>query len=942
MGINGRDKAKLILELIFKHAIEEGVWSRFVRHMQREAWIGCHIDLGKDFSMLGTAKATDRLILKMGEHRSVLLAYRAEEEVLGMGDAIRKNSTSSSEEEDEVFYTSDHSDTESSVSDENEGPEHDSVETPENEGSEAPVSTETETLEEPTESPQPQAEREEAEETPRETVEPRAEEEVSVPEGTGNQVQDKDEDEAPCAVDELECVPDKDDYQTKYEIPTGPDFKTHLKRMATMVMGALNDKAMPDEKVTVESVQAQLEHFIFNPPREVPPEVKDARHNFYPPFVVPKAISNYHVFTMTAPIPKSCKANRYGTEVFAKLRESNYFRRLPRWRVGVTLEDGLGKDVTPIGELEEEVKLIPLQEDIARMQWVKGRAEHVNYFGYPSLHIPPKLSKMLMEVLIQPFVNEGDEKVKPAIDDYELWEIVDSEHKMSASELSDAMHKRRSMMLMAVRIGCQLELMERVFRNPSMVKKCQECLHHTFHRGYVSMIRDISKVNLSNFVTYHGITYNNPLNNCIMSRLCEGQDKEDFIVDSIYLFLVLTWQTAMGMWSQAIDEGTVKVYSEVFEKLKRQLYALTSVTDMSKAIVDILMDGDRLTEEMQKSIPNFITNSQISNFRSFLMERSNMPSIFAPLYPSDLIPLVFKQCTMALWDQVYLLQVAYFLMNHGGYLWEPEVETGSARSHCPCNLCSPHRMPATNQALHNEILAIGTFEIQNAEGKTFKLTPELWTNAYLEKFEPKDFHPFHALWYEGNESSFTKERTACVTTSPEVFTLIRQIKDAREEFIRTKGRGVYKDPETGEELTDSRAGSLEGPTLPVPVAHKLGGAAPKKILAKPVRAAIHHDPKASGRYEGAGAEGARQIEGGRRLGVHRQRGHLFGGERRGGRGSGRVHHLLRRPATPVPEKRCDTEAAAAEEAETHRSTTYPQPEAEESQICSSGSDGEDL
>lgn len=643
------------------------------------------------------------------------------------------------------------------------------------------------------------------------------------------------------------------DSDRESSLPRGPALLKCIERQAMILTGALKDASLDSDgkmPLSVETVQAQLERFIFNPDPRLPREQVEARYNFYPPFMIPKAIANYHIFAVTAPIPESCKANRSGTDLYASHCSTKQFKRLPRWKIGVQIDDTLGNDVSPVAELEEESKLIPLHGDTSRLQWAKMRGEHIRYFCYPSLHLPPKISKMLMETLLQPFADEAirDDYPAPAISDEELAYIIDPEKVMKANALGKAIEARRDMMALAVRYTVQLELMERVLREPSSIKKAQEVLHHTFHHGYVALIRETAKVNLSNYSTFHGQTYNDPLNNCMIAKLLEGLDKRDFVTDSIYLFLVLTWQTAMGMWHQAVAEETLQIYEEVFSRRRRALYALESVTDMSKAIVDILMDGDRLCLEMRKALPNFTNMSQINHFRQFIMERSNIPSIAAPFLPSDFVPLSFKQSQPLLWDQVYLLQIAAFLTNHGGYLWEPvseEEPNPRDKLYCPCNLCSPHRMPQHNMALHNEMLAINTFEIRSAEGKTFKLTPELWTNAYLDKFEPKDYFPLEVRHYsEGHEDAFQKEMTGCVTKTPEILSLIRQIQSSREEFLLTRGKGVYKDPNTGEVLTplpDQQAGRQ---ALSTAQPHLPRGTAPATKPSRAIRAP-HSEPKFS-------------------------------------------------------------------------------------------------
>lgn len=710
-----------------------------------------------------------------------------------------------------------------------------------------------------------------------------------------------------------------------------PNFRKCLERQAMLLTGCLKDlldtrQAAP---ITVENLQMQLERFIFNPAKNVPVEHQEVRHNFYPPFLTPKAISNYHIFSITAPIPKSCKANRSGTKLWEETLSMSYYKYLPKWRPHVDVEDGLGTEVSAVGDLQDEVKMVPLVDDCSRLQWAKSRAEHVNFFSYPSLHFPPKIMRMLMETLLQPFVDETKNKAEePAmcVTDEELACIVDPLNQMRPDERLKAMNTRRTMVTMAVRYCAQLELMQRVWREPSSIKKCQEVLHHTFHHGYVATVREVAKVNLSNYATYHGITYNNPLNNCIVAKLLEGVDKADFVIDTIYLFLVLNWQTAMGMWTQAITDETISIYAQMFSKWKRCIYSMPTIDEMTNTIVNILMDGDKLVEVMREGLPNFTTQTQISSFRHFLMERSNVPMVAAPFLPSDFVPLAFKESAPLLWDQVYLLRLACFLANHGGYLHEAPETSGAFKNYCPCNLCSPHRMPQDNVALHNEMLAINTFEIRSADGKTFKLTPELWTNAYLDKFVPKDFHPFTIFTFQDNQSRFSGNLTGCVTSSPEILSLIRQIQSSREEFMLTKGKGVYKDPDTGDVLSqiapppatgEEQAGLPVGKALPLPRANtpRRVGAAPKTVAtvrpsapyylrSRGQAAAAEHGTENAGRESQSGGAGAGATRvpaprvsgrggGGHRRGVHRKRGHKHGfGGGRVGTGNGGQDDLV--------------------------------------------------
>lgn len=638
------------------------------------------------------------------------------------------------------------------------------------------------------------------------------------------------------------------------------NFRKSLERQAALIKQCLQDTEdlQKPTPLTTETLQSQFERYVFNPQLRVPLEQREVRYNFYPPFLLPKAICNYHIFAVTVPVPPSCKANRSGTEVLSNCWRTNAFRLLPKWKPGVEINDSLGSEVVPIGELNEEIKLVPLKGDTCRLLWAKERGTHVRFFSYPSLHMPPKLSMLLMETLLQPFADEIAEPASdpaPCISDEELALIVDPGEAMTIPDRAAAMQVRRLCVTTAVRYTVELELMQRIFREESMVRKMQEVLHHTLHQGYVRVVRDTAKVNLSNFATFHGVTYSTPLNNCIAANLMEGEDKADYVLDSVYLFLVLTWQTAMGMWNQAIEAETIEAYKKVFEKQRRAIYAETSISDVTAMIVDILLNGDVLGSEMRKALPNFITQSQVSAFRHFLLERSNIPPFAAPFLPSDFVPLRYKESQPLHWGQVYLLRLAFFLLNHGGYLWEPPVDpenpdtpSPATKNYCPCNLCSPHRMPLDNMALHNEVLAIGTFEIRNPEGKSFKLTPELWTNVYLDKFESSDFFPFTVCHYQDEPSFFTAELRACVTQTPEILSLIRRIQESREEFLLTKGKGVYKDPQTGEVLSGDghdrpRLPAGQGgpnrqrPALPPPANYQSGRAKPPEKAPRALRSA---------------------------------------------------------------------------------------------------------
>lgn len=911
--ISNEEKAMTIVGLVLKSMVEEGKWREFTKLLTEHVKDYYACVLPENFAVIGVENAARVLVERLGDHRAVAAAYHSEEVIEGQisdedvgayagssecgeQEQQAEEIMSGSEESEQTNTEGEESEQKTKVTTEGEEDNHEN-QVPAHHGR----SEESLQIATPHETATVQAK-----DAPQNTEE---EEETHIPHTEGQRCDkaaqgDGGEGNGYQSTTIRKLSEDDSSSPLPARSYDPPNFKKALQRQATLLVGALRDplETPQDQRLSIENVQYQLERFIFNPPRGIPLEHAEVRYNFHPPFLIPKAICNYHVFATTAPIPLSCKANRPGTQLLETLRKTDYFKNLPKWRLGVEIDDALGTEVVPVGELKDEVKLVPLTQDVSRIQWAKSRGEHVRYFSYPSLHIPPKISRMLMETLMQPFADENNkyEDVEPCISDAELACIVDPNNSLCGPELIKAIQKKRTMVAMSVRYCCEMELMQRILREPSSVKKLQEVLHHTLHRGYVQVIREVGKANLSNYATFHGITYNSPLNNCIMADLLEGQDKEDYVVDSIYLMLVLTWQTAMGMWQQAIDDNTIEIYTSVFKKRIREIYAKPSITEMSAAIIDILMDGDHLAAEMRKAIPNFTTLSQLSAFRQFLLERSNIPSIAAPFLPTDFIPLAYRQSPPLLWSHVYLLNTAYFLLNHGGYLWEPEGESLSQKTYCPCNLCSPHRMPRDNMALHNEMLAIGTFELHNAEGKVFKLTPELWANAYLDKFVAEDYHPFRVVHYCNNVERFTRERVACVAQSPEVLSLIRQIEQNREEFLLKKGKGVYKDPNTGETISHCvEAPHRAGPADAVPLPAAESTKQRRAFAAQSNPKAVWSKPAILQRQQ-HGSEDARQLaEPGRRAGspncgrrdrrrVSRKSGH---GGRGGGGGRGELSQL---------------------------------------------------
>lgn len=640
--------------------------------------------------------------------------------------------------------------------------------------------------------------------------------------------------------------PGSDGGEGEQEYLPGEIIHRHLKRQTELVRQALMAGAGSEEERDRRAFDYRLlaqafESNIFGPAVDTRRLKKqengclahDPKLNFYPCFMVPETLAAYHIFFQNQLIPLSCRANRPLADDELLLGEGD---GLPG---EVTLEevprifDGLGDDVQPLdvkslsmgeeaGSKEEEEDtqgaLIELLGDNPRLAVVK-RHLVVTHAAYPALFLPPKVMETLMEGLImskakplepeQSPDNEEDKSgCEPVVDDAELarWlGLKDETPESVEKKLSD----RRRLMHSVALVSVTTASLRRFFAQRQMIRRLGESIHYLFKQGYVRQACDVSGVDLTNIVTYMGLMHENRVGQSVLHQTLKGEARRDYVRDTIYLLLVYTWQTAMGAWQQCLDEDNLKELAKILKRKRRELWTGFDERTIAQELSEIIFP-QRLVEALSAGLPDLLNQSLLHNFRSFILERSGILPATANLFPSDLVPISFRESPPTLWCHVYLLRLANYLMFHNDVAVDSSGPGQLLACHCRCNLCSPHRSLALNTALLNEVQCIGTFELQGQPGEDgkptgpgLKLTPALWTNAYLRKFEEADYEHERIAYFEERQSPHQQpkaELTACVITSPTIVAQLQAISQARKEFLLKKGSGVYLDPKTGEEL----------------------------------------------------------------------------------------------------------------------------------------------
>lgn len=591
-------------------------------------------------------------------------------------------------------------------------------------------------------------------------------------------------------------------------------FSIHLRRQAQLCKLALQSKFkyLPE---SLSEIGYAFESYLFNPITKEDKEQQEARLNFYPPFAIPERTATYSSFFQIMFLPFSCSANRSGSEKYKLLQRSSKFEVLPKFEEDLfVISDNLGSEVSATDSLPRKTRLVNLQSDSVRVLTLKEKLKHVTQFAYPALNIPPKIYKTLIESLYKP-VQTGSEEVDYVFTNEDIKNVfvknLKDFEKMNEYELMELASRFRKHLLQAIQYVIPLKLMQGTFRHPCFVKKIQEMLHYCFHHGYIKLVGSVTGHNLSKYITFHAMTFENNNNNPTLHTTLDLNDGEDYIVDCIFIYLLMTWQTAMGIWQQNLNEKNLNVMKGVLREKGLELILCTNPDSIADIIVKWISDNGILLEVFRDALPDFISQTQINNFRNFILSRSNIVSCLVPALVKDFVPIDYKESPPQLWPHVYCLRLAYFLFNHGDYqqvfFWDDE-KPAENEVFCYCNLCAPHRTPMLNSALHNEILAINSFDFfvpdKDGKGERVTLSPGLWANKYLNHFVSSEFHPFEVKKYIDFPELFKVPPTACVITKPEILSSLREIKKRREKFLIEKGSGIYLDPQSGDNLSDAK------------------------------------------------------------------------------------------------------------------------------------------
>lgn len=601
-------------------------------------------------------------------------------------------------------------------------------------------------------------------------------------------------------------------------------FGIHLRRQAQICCLALNSKYkyLPE---SVSQIGQAFEDYIFNPQSKEDKMQQEARLNFYPPFLIPECTARYNSFFSILYVPYSCAANRTGSAKLKKLKEKDKFDVLPQFNEAMfVIADGLGGEVTATDSLQRNNRLVNLDLDYERLRIVKDKLKYVTQFAYPALNFPPKIHKELLSSLYKKFQTGKEEAddVDYIFPNHVIAELAQEKfgEPLEEPELLVLASDYRKNVLRAIQYVAPLKFLQSLFRHPGFVKKIQEILHYTFHHGFIRLLGDITKKNLSDYVTFHGMTFENHNNNPCLQTTLDLNDGEDYMADCIYLFLVMTVQTVMGIWQQNVNNKNLSLLSNLLKEKGSDLIFAKDVDEMADKLVTWITDNGQLIEVFQEASPDFISQTQLQNFRSLILARSNIASCIVPVLPRDFVPIDFKESPPRLWSHVYLLQLSYFFYNHGDYyqtffFTDSENKVPENEIYCHCNLCAPHRSPAYNIALHNEISAIGTFDFFVPEGKSghrLTLSPGMWANKYLDHFVGQEFFPFEVKKYIDFPELFKEPMTACVITKPQVLSSIQSLQRRKEKFLLEKGSGNYLDPQTGDLLCDTKLLSQSAPS----------------------------------------------------------------------------------------------------------------------------------
>lgn len=618
--------------------------------------------------------------------------------------------------------------------------------------------------------------------------------------------------------------------------PMEPDYRyldedvllTHIKRQSRIVQDSVADRL--EIPIGPGELASAMEREMFAP--RVPPKRESSgvcepnpRINFYPTFMVPESLATYHIFFLNHKIPASCRANRTRADETLRLRHGAEIPRYSPVSEVSRIFEGLGDGEEPCdsAKLQEERDsvLVELKGDNPRLAVVK-RFSSLTHFAYPAVNLPPKIMETVMDTLVMKrakgasTLDEVDEDAgKPVVSDRELESWLTFPDGADEERRASIMQDRRKDMTAVTLVTTLLECMSRFFSHPDIVRKVGESIHYAFAHGYVGLASKTSNVNLSNLVSYMGILHENRLGQSVLHSTLEGEAKRDYIRDTIYLMLIHAWQTGMGIWQQCLEKDNLRELEKILTRHRRDLWSGFDEQTIAVELADIIMP-ERLSAALRAGLPDLVSQSMMQNFRSLILERSGILPAVSNALPSDFVPLTFRESPPPLWPYVFLFRLANYFMYHTDVSVDVSGD-GLLEHYCRCNLCTPHRCPATNPSLLNEMQLIGTFEIQGPkqfeqeqqlQGRGavgLKLTAGMWTSAFLRKFVPEDFHAHSISFYEDQSRAPRVAPSACVITQEKILGQLQDIKKAREEFLLKKGHGVYIDPLTGEQLNSATA-----------------------------------------------------------------------------------------------------------------------------------------
>ncbi|BBE52646.1 100kDa protein [Human mastadenovirus D] len=584
----------------------------------------------------------------------------------------------------------------------------------------------------------------------------------------------------------------------------------HLQRQSLILRDALSDRS--ETPLSVEELCRAYELNLFSP--RVPPKRQpngtcepNPRLNFYPVFAVPEALATYHIFFKNQKIPVSCRANRTRADALLALGPGARIPDIASLEEVPKIFEGLGRDETRAANALKETAeeeghtsaLVELEGDNARLAVLK-RSVELTHFAYPAVNLPPKVMRRIMDQLIMPHIEALDESQEQRPEDARPVVSDEMLARWLGTRDPQALEQRRKLMLAVVLVTLELECMRRFFSDPETLRKVEETLHYTFRHGFVRQACKICNVELTNLVSCLGILHENRLGQTVLHSTLKGEARRDYVRDCVFLFLCHTWQAAMGVWQQCLEDENLKELDKLLARNLKKLWTGFDERTVASDLAEIVFP-ERLRQTLKGGLPDFMSQSMLQNYRTFILERSGMLPATCNAFPSDFVPLSYRECPPPLWSHCYLLQLANYIAYHSDVIEDVSGE-GLLECHCRCNLCSPHRSLVCNPQLLSETQVIGTFELQGPQESTapLKLTPGLWTSAYLRKFVPEDYHAHEIKFFEDQSRPQHADLTACVITQGTILAQLHAIQKSRQEFLLKKGRGVYLDPQTGEVL----------------------------------------------------------------------------------------------------------------------------------------------